>query len=165
MKLPSLLLWFPHFQLLRCPLLSLHTLLQRPHFPTKDAESIFPEGRQEDFPSPLGLEEYWKIMIFLVSQIPMIYKLVLALQLAFGTERERLWKRERETSCLFNTLVHSMWHGIFHSCSYPIPPSRIFLPFSKTQIEHVTLLLGTFILIEICLCVHCLKIFYFSLFC
>lgn len=66
--LPSLLLWFLRFQLLRCLLLFLHTLLQRLHSPTGGTASGFPEGRQEDFQSPLGSEEYQKITIFLVSQ-------------------------------------------------------------------------------------------------
>lgn len=94
--LPSLLLWFLHFQLLRCLLLSLHTLLQRPHFPTRGAESVFPEGRQEVFQSPLGLEEYWKI-IFLVSQNTLVYMLVLVLVF------EKEYEKEKEKSHDFAT--------------------------------------------------------------
>lgn len=97
--LPSLLPWFLQFQLLRCLLLSLHTLLQRPHFPTRGAESVFPEGRQEDFQSPLGLEEYWKT-IFFISQNTLVYKFVLVL--VFKKEYEK----EKEKSHDFATLFH-----------------------------------------------------------
>lgn len=95
--LPSLLLWFLHFQLLRCLPLSLHTLLQRRHFPTRDAESVFPEGRQEDCQSPLGLEAYWKITVFLVSQN------AYGLRVGVGVsvwERKSMRKRKRNLTVL-----------------------------------------------------------------
>lgn len=139
--LPSLPLWFLRSQLLRCPLLSLHTLLQRLRFPAGGTESDFPEGRQEDFQSPLGSEEYQKITIFLISQNTD------GLQVGVGVSVRKIMRKTAHGFATLRCILcdEVMWDFVFQFLPYFTIQN---IPSLKTQTDHVTLLIGTFIFIE-----------------